>query len=152
MTHRSWSLLACVGWGMSWIAVGQVMLVEVTTCTQGDTDSWLASLVIGLPLAGTALVLLLAARPHAPAARWLAVPHAVLMPVAAILVARYFGLSTLHAMPLCDIATGLEGFGEYPQDWWSRWWAPAQALVLGAVAAMIYSYWHRSRVVDDRRE
>lgn len=150
MSERNWSLLACVGWGLSWIAVAQVLLVQVTTCTQGDTDSWGTSLVIGLPLTAAAVAFLLPPRTHARATRWLAVPHAVLLPAAAVLVARYFSLSTVHGMPLCDIATGNPGFAMYGQDWWNRWWAPMQLLVIGTVAATIYRYWHGPRTVDDR--
>lgn len=150
MTRSAWSLLACVAWGLSWIAVGQALLVEMTTCTQGDTDSWLTSLVIGVPLALAAVILLGLARRHARATRWLALPHALLLPPTVLLVARYFSLSTLHGVPLCDIATGTAGFATAPPDWWNRCWAPVQAAVLVAIAAMIYAYWHRPRL-DARR-
>ena len=46
------------------------------------------------------------ARPHAARTRWLALPHAILMPPAILLVARYTSLSTLHGVALCAIATG----------------------------------------------
>jgi hypothetical protein len=152
MSRSTWSLLACVAWGMSWVAVGLALLVEMTTCTQGDTDSWLTSLLVGLPLGLAALIILGLARRHARATRWLALPHALLLPPTLLLVAHYFSLSTLHSIPLCDIATGAAGYASSPPDWWNRWWAPAQALMVIAVAAMVYAYWHRPHAVDDRRE
>ena len=148
----AWSLLACTGWGLSWVAVGTTLLVEITSCSQGSTDSWLASLMIGVPLATVAILLLALARRHARGTRWLALPHALLMPGAVLLVARYFTLSTLHGLPLCAIATGENAFAAYPPDWWNRWWAPVQGAVLIAVAAMIYAYWQRPRSLHDRRE
>jgi uncharacterized membrane protein SpoIIM required for sporulation len=151
MTRRTWSLLACLGWGASWVAVGEIMLVEMTSCTDGSTDSWLVSLLAGVPLAAIAAALLLAARPHAASTRWLALPHAILMPPAILLAARYAALSTLHGLPLCAIATGDGAFAAAPRQWWNRWWAPLQAGVLIAVAALIYAYWHRRRA-DDRRQ
>jgi len=147
----AWSLLACAGWGLSWVAVGTALLVEITSCTQGSTDSWLVSLLIGAPLALVSLALLALARRHARATRWLALPHALLLPAAVLLVARYFTLSTLHGVPLCAIATGENAFANYPQDWWNRWWAPAQGILLVAVAAMIYAYWHRPHAHDRRQ-
>lgn len=148
----AWSLLACTGWGLSWVAVGTTLLVEITSCSQGSTDSWLASLMIGVPLATVSLLLLALARHHAHGTRWLALPHALLMPAAVLLVVRYFTLSTLHGLPLCAIATAENAFAAYPQDWWNRWWAPVQGVVLIAVAAMIYAYWQRPRSLHDRRE
>ena len=74
------------------------------------------------------------------------------MPAAVLLVARYFTLSTLHGLPLCSVATGENAFTAYPQEWWNRWWAPVQGVVLIAVAAMIYAYWHRPRRIHERRE
>jgi hypothetical protein len=152
MSRTTWSLFACVAWGMTWIGVGLALLVEMTTCTQGDTDSWLVSLLVGVPLTLVALLILGLARRHARATRWLALPHALLLPPTLLLVAHYFTLSTLHGVPLCDIATGIEGFGGSPPDWWNRWWAPLQGAVLIALAAMVYAYWHRGRAVDDRRQ
>jgi hypothetical protein len=148
----TWSLLACAGWGLSWIAVGTALLVEITSCSQGSTDSWLVSLLLGVPLALVSLLLLALARDHARGTRWLALPHALLMPAAVLLVARYFTLSTVHGLPLCDIATGESVFAAQPQEWWNRWWAPAQGVVVIAVAAMIYAYWHRPLDLHERRQ
>jgi hypothetical protein len=151
MTRRSWSLLACVGWGATWIVVGEMLIVEMTSCTQGGTDAWLLHLLFGVPLTVAAVALLLAARRHERTTRWLALPHAVLLPAAAVLVARYLSLSTVHGISLCAIATGERAFDAYPQQWWNRCWAPAQAIVLIAVGTVIYLYWHRGSV-DDRRQ
>lgn len=148
--RRHWSLFACVGWGLSWVYLGMLLLVEITTCTQGSTDSWLVSLVVGVPVAVISLAILARARRSARATRWLAVPHAVLLPAAVLMIARYFTLSTVHGLPLCSIATGEGGFADAPAQWWNRWWAPAHAVILGVLAALVYAYWHRPRV-DDRR-
>jgi len=152
LDKSAWSLLACTGWGLSWVAVGTVLLVAIGSCSEGNTDSWRVSLVIGTPLAIASLALLALARCHARATRWLSLPHALLMPAALLLVVRYFALSTVHGLPLCAIATGDSGYAAYPQDWWSRWWAPAQLIEIAAIAAMIYAYWHRSPSAHDRRE
>lgn len=149
LARPPWSFLACVGWGLSWLYVGLVLLVEITSCTSGRTDSWLVSLVAGAPLAVVALSLLAAARRRAGATRWLALPHALLLPPAALLVARYFSLSTLHGMPLCAIAAGESGYAAAPAQWWNRWWAPAHAVLLAALGALVFSYWRGWRV-DER--
>lgn len=148
----AWSLLASTGWGLSWVAVGTVQLVEITSCAQGSTESWRASLLIGTPLAIAALILLALARPHARATRRLSLPHALLMPAALLLVVRYFALSTVHGLPLCAVATGDASFATGPQEWWTRWWAPIQAIEIAAIAAMIYRYWHRSPADHERRD
>ena len=122
----TWSLLACTGRGLSGVTVGTALLVEITSCSQESTDRWLMSLMIDVPLATVSLLLLALARRHARGTPWLALPHALLMPAAVLLVARHFTLSTVHGVPLCDIATGESAFAAYPQDWWNRWWAPVQ--------------------------
>ena len=146
----AWSLLAYAGWGLSWVAVATAFLVEITSCADGSTESWRTSLLIGLPLAVASLTLLRLARHHARATRWLALPHALLLPATLLLVARYFTLSTILAVPLCAIATGDSALATPAPEWWNRWWAPAQGLVLIATAATIYSYWHRTRAPHDR--
>jgi hypothetical protein len=146
----AWSLLAYAGWGLSWVAVATAFLVEITSCTDGRTESWRTSLLIGLPLAVASLTLLALARRHARATRWLALPHALLLPATLLLVVRYFTLSTVLALPLCAIATGDNSLATPPPEWWNRWWAPAQGLMLIATTATIYSYWHPLRAPHDR--
>lgn len=143
-------LLACVAWGATWLYASMVAWVEITSCTQGSTDSWLVSLLIGLPLAAAALAVLGVARHQAGRTRWLALPHAVLLPAAALVVVRYLSLATVHGEPLCAVATGEPAFAAVPGQWWNGWWAPLQGAGLIAVAAMVYLYWHRARA-DDRR-
>ncbi len=133
--------VSTIGWMISWLAMGLIPLVEMTTCTQGSTDAWLVSLVFYTPIALFGLVLLYFGRDNSRSTRWLVIPHAVLVPFAVVTAIRYLWRSTILGDHLCTIATREVGFASMQQQWWNPLWAPVQLLLVAGVAVMIWLYW-----------
>ena len=133
--------VSTIGWLISWLAMALIPLVETTTCTQGSTDAWLVSLVFYTPMAAVGLALLYIGRKSFRATRWLAIPHAVLVPFAAVTAIRYLWRSTIVGDHLCTIAAREVGFASEPRQWWNPLWAPVQFAVLAGLCAMIWLYW-----------
>lgn len=127
-------LLAGSGWGISWLAMGFAGLADFTTCTQGSTDSWLLTLIASTALSLLSIALLTADSYASRKLRLLALPHALLIPFAALLAVSYAGAGPENH--LCSVMTGSD-FNGYPSPWWSSLWCPAQLGVIATMTAVV---------------
>ena len=121
-----------VGWILLGVH-GLVLSVIPSLECASSGDGWLAALVLGVPAAGVPLLFRYGSglRDMAATVRWLALPYAGLLVLAARPVFDAFSGTTLAGGPLCAAAPGemLLGAG-----WLARAWAPLQLLLLAALA------------------
>ena len=66
--------------------------------------------------------------------RWLALPLALLIGVAALPVITFLQESTFGSEPICSSGPAA----------WHRWWAPAQLLTLSVVGLMAFRVWRKA--------
>ncbi len=134
-------LLGGAGLVLLWAAVFSIPAVQITTCTQGDEDNWLASLLFYLPASLLILCLAFVGTSKPAGIRWLSLPLLGLVPWAGIVAARFTYGATLLGDHLCTVSTGEAGFNSYPSSWWGAAWGPAQLTFLALVIWCIYKYW-----------
>ncbi len=128
-------------WMLSWVGVLSIGGVIATTCTQGDHDSWKASLFILSPVNVGILAGLLIIPRTSRGIALLTVPHLLLVPISAIVVCQYLLGTTIQGHHLCAIHSDELGFDRYGLEWWYRYWAPIQAMFLASYVTLCIREW-----------
>lgn len=128
--------------GVIYLHIG-VLIVPLSasgTCTMGDIDGWLASLVFWSPLSFVALAISFMALPSKKLVRWFTILLVPLILWAYIVAFNYLVPVTFQGAHLCSVASGW-GFSEYPVEWWFRLWAPVQMVFLMLCTLLIFKLW-----------
>jgi hypothetical protein len=135
-----------MGWVISWFVVFLAVAgVQITTCTQGSEDAWVASSVFYTPLAIALLVVILATKSHHVKYVSLSIPLFLVLPYCAIFTVPFLIGNTFHGTHLCSVLLGEPMFNGYSGTWWLRAWAPMEILLIVTYSWVAFSCW-RARI------
>jgi hypothetical protein len=140
--------LGTIGLILLWFAVFFIPLVQITTCTQGEEDAWLVSLLFYLPASLVFLCLAFIGASRPAGIRWFSLPLFGLVPWAGVVAGRFTYGVTFVGDHLCTVSTGESGFSSYPSAWWSGFWGPVQLIFLALVVWCMYKYWVPSKTAN----
>jgi hypothetical protein len=129
-----------MGWVFTWLLVLAIPGTQITTCNQGSDDTWSADLLFFSPALAIVLAIIVLSPRHHGRFLWLALPHAVLVPLAAVFVWPFLVGTSLGGHHLCSVLNEMD-FDELPGSWWQPLWAPVQLLLLSGVVAAVIVCW-----------
>ena len=127
----------------SWFIILMIPTLEISTCTMGSEDAWLVTGLFYMPL----ILIISALLPTTKTikwAKWLSLPHVILIPWAAIVILKYLKGVTIQGHHFCTILNGTS-FDGYNSSWWAVYWAPAMLLSISFLCVGHWLVWRGSR-------
>jgi hypothetical protein len=135
-----------MGWIVSLFAVFLAAAgVQITTCTQGSEDAWLASIILYTPISAALLGYILFAKRHHTDWIVLSIPLTAVLAYCSHFVSGFFVENTIEGHHLCSVLKREPGFDAYESTPWLRVWAPLELALLGAYGWAVGMMW-RSRL------
>lgn len=131
-----------MGWLLSYLYALTLGAPIIETCTMASDDGWRVALLLGVPAAAAALVLLVIGLPARAELKWLAMPHLLTLALAVPEVVSELRVATLGGRHLCDVKVFPDSYRAMVPAW-HRWYPLLQLALLGGLVLLAILYWRR---------
>ena len=134
-------VLTIIGWVLSYFLLLGMAGPIFSTCTQYDSDAWLASLITYSPIGILGLLILFFSRKGSKLFCFFDLPHLITIILACKFIPFYFIKTTMNGLHVCTAREGWLVSDFMVTPLWQRLWAPVWVIYIFCLIAVVTLNW-----------
>jgi hypothetical protein len=134
-------IITVIGWLISYFLLIGIAGPIFSTCTQYDSDAWLASLISYGPIGIIGLLILVFGRKLSRVFCFFALPHILTIGLAVKFIPFYFLETTVKGLHVCTAREGWPESDIMSTPLWQKLWAPIWTVYILCLIGVFILHW-----------